>query len=325
MPCSSFFVRFMRIGCAYLLVAGCLVYAAAAATDTTATKPAAKTADTHRVVASPQDRPLTPLTIIGSLAKVNAGKVSPWDLPTVDLSTMTAGFGYGSAGPFYATGNMFSFCGRTFIRATDPKTGVHVVEVTAPFTSPFALTLGNPTVMNTHIFPRVFRLNTAEPILLYTYLENLAKQTKSPIGVLGWAEMPDVEGLALKRAPIDGESLAGSKKDDYVETLHAQTAHVVYFAVVVPQWNTLGRASRNARALSKVAFDYAPDEGQVTPTALINVHAALVNEEAPSDFDTSPILINRLRAVTVKDIMHLQGSTTIQRGEVMIYQLQYMN
>ncbi len=270
-----------------------------------------------------QDRPLASVDVYGTLARVTGGHVSPWDLMPMDLSAVPAGLGYGTVKRFSTTGEMISFAGRTFIRSTDPKTGVQVVEVPGAFKSPYALFVGTPKVTDHEVFPRVYRLNSDVPQLLYTYLEGLANETQSPIGVLGWLEMPDVEGIALKRAPIDGESLMGSKKDDYVETVRAQGAHVVFFAVVVPTKCALGRPSLNAYALSPVAFDYIPDDS-APATTLINVRGALVEESAPNTYDTSPLLMKGLQTVTVKDVLHLQGSTTVKSGIAVVYRMQYL-
>jgi hypothetical protein len=269
------------------------------------------------------DRPLAPIDVVGTLPRVTGGHVSPWDLIPLDLSGAVAGLGYATEKRFSTTGELLSFAGRTFIRSTDAKTGVRVVEVPGTFKTPFALYMSAPKVVDRQVFPRVYRLNSEVPQLLYSYLEALADETASPIGVLGWLEMPDVEGLALKRAPIDGESLMGSKKDDYVETVRAQNAHVAFFAIVVPTKCALGRSSLNAYALTPDAFDFVPDE-TVPAATLVHVHGALVDQSAPNDYDTSPLLMKGLQRVTVKDILHLQGATTVKSGVAMVYRLQYV-
>ena len=284
------------------------------------------------------DRPLVPVAIIGSLERVNQGAVSPWDLTTVDMNGTIGGLGAGTIGPYRAIGEMLSFAGRTFIRSTDPKTGVKVVEVTEPFASPFALLVAAPKtpyarIMATELkfpfilktngkednaFPRAYRLTgKEEPVLLHAILEKLAVEVRSPIAVLGWVEAPSVEGTALKKAPINDESLTGSEKDAYLDTIKATDEHLVFFAIVSP---VLPISTVSNDYLAKTIFDYNPEQGQPA-AALIHVHGALVNEAAPGLFATAPLVLSGLSKVTVKDICHVYGTSTVRQGFFLVYRL----
>lgn len=268
---------------------------------------------------TPVDRPFVKVKVLGSLPQVNAGAVSPWDLLPLDTSHSIAALGHGTLGRYNATGEMLSFAGRTFIRAINPKTGaVQVVETRDPYQSPFAIVLG-PLAGNSleMVFPRTYRFTETEPQLLHTVLERLAVEVNGPIGVIGWAEMPEVEGAALKRAPVENEPLTSSNKDQYLEAMRARDAHVVFFAVVSP---VLALPPVTNTLLTAKAFDYTPEQGQPA-AALVHIHAALVNEPTPMPCTTTPLLLEGLRAVTVNDICHLYGTSTVQRGVFMVFQL----
>ena len=289
------------------------------------------------------DRPIVATSVIGSLQQLNMGQVSPWDLSMIDTTGMIGGLGAGTLGKYAGIGDMLSFAGRTFIRSTNPKTGVQVVEVTKPFKSPFAILVANPptlTLDNTTqatvpllgkmaprstkdlkaAFPRVYRVVAgAEPQLLHSVLEKLANEVQCPIAVLGWAEMPTVEGIALKKSPIDDQSLTGSQKDQYLDTIKTTDANLVFFAVVSP---VMYAGTVENTLFEQGAFDYNPDQG-VPAAALIHVHGALVNEAPPEMFETSPLMLNKLKTVTVKDILHVYGTSLIKSGVLQVFRLKY--
>ncbi|MHB9134266.1 MAG: hypothetical protein ACYDBB_24615 [Armatimonadota bacterium] len=269
------------------------------------------------------DRPIVPFVLTGSLQRVLGGQISPWDFTQLNLSGMDAAFGVGTVGKDNAAGEMFSFAGRTFIRSTNPKTGVELVEVPKDFRVAFSAAVPANVVYGTEVvFPRVQRINFAQPRLLQAMLEEYANATQYPIGVLGWVQMPEVEGVALKRAPINDEGIFGSKKDDYLETLRARDANVVFFAVVLP--STLQRPSLNAYLVSRAAFaetPKGPEGGTVAPAAAVNIHGALVNEAIPNDWETRALIMPGLQKVTVKDILQIHGFSSVQRGALFIYRL----
>lgn len=279
--------------------------------DTPATKPLQIEAD----------RPIVPFAITGSLRAVNAGRVSPFELLPVENARWIAALGAGTLDRDRNTGDMLMLAGRTFIRTTDPKTGVKLVEVTTPYKTPFAMAMMTPLNDGQVVFPRVYRLDNAEPGLLHTALENLAKDAGAPIGVIGWVEMPDVEGIAIKRAPIENEALTGSKKDQYLDTIQLKEKNVAFFAVVVPA--SLPRPSLNASLIGRLAMDFDPEQGKPA-AALIHVHGALVDRPAPADYVSAPLIMDGLKQVKVEDILHLYGFSTIKRGMLMVYRIDYL-
>ena len=273
------------------------------------------------------DRPFATVHTTGSLPLVNAGQVSPWDLQDVDPAGMVGGLGTGTLKKYFATGEMLSFFGRTFIRTTDPKTGAKVVEVDAPFRTPFSLMIKPvPGQMKlstgelAEVFPRTYRLIGSEPRLLHSVLEKLAIEANSPIAVVGWAKMPEVDGAAMKKAPIGDQPLTGEKKADILDDIRATDAHVVFFAVVSPM---LAISTPANTVLMGQAFDYDPEQG-LPAAALIHVHGALVNEPLPiPEAITAPIMIDRLQTVTVNDILHVYGTSSVSQGAFLVYRLQY--
>lgn len=267
------------------------------------------------------DRPIVPYEIFGSLQRVNAGMVSPWDFLTVDSSAWIAGLGTGTIGKDNATGETLTLAGRTFIRSTDPKTGVKVVEVARPYRAPFALAMQKQPDGSQPVFPRVFRVENTDPALLHTILENLAKDAGTAIGVIGWTDSPEVEGNALKRAPTDDKSLTGSEKDQYLDTIRAKDASVAFFGVVVPA--TLSRPSSNSVLIAKYSMEYDTAQGQPS-AALIHVHAALIDKPVPPNYSTAPLILEGIRQAAVKDICHLYGYTTVKRGVFLVYRLDYL-
>lgn len=275
------------------------------------------------------DRPFASVHTTGSLQLVNAGQVSPWDLQGIDPAGMVGGLGTGTLKKFNTAGEMLSFFGRTFIRTTNPKGGVKVVEVNAPFRSPFSLMIKPlpgqaklPTGEMAEVFPRTYRLTSNEPQLLHTVLEKLAVEADSPIAVIGWAEMPEVDGSALKKAPIGDQPLNGEKKAELLDDIRAQNAHVVFFAVISPM---LAISKPANTVLMGQAFDYDPEQGQPA-AALIHVHGALVNEPLPiPDAITAPIMIERLQTVTVNDILHVYGTSSVTKAAFLVYRLEYPN
>jgi len=260
------------------------------------------------------DRPKIPVTITGDAKLVDAYKVSPWDYKSLDLSGSIGALGVGTMGKYVASGDMLSFTGRTFIRTTDPKAGIQVIELSKeqPFRSPFSVSI----YAKDFVFPRVYRLNATEPKLLYSVLEQLATESKGPVAVLGWVDMPEVDGTALKRAPLADAEL-GADKNNYAETLQVHDAHVVFFAVVVPPMKLPSKA---AIALTETAFGTLPEKG-AAPTTLIHVHAALVQEAAPINYETSPLIIEKMHEVTVKDILQIEGASSIQKGSLLVYRM----
>lgn len=265
--------------------------------------------------ATDEDRPLVTPVLAGNLTVVNAGEATAFKCAPIDARTMVGALGLATMKKDRALGDMISFAGRTFIRSTDPKTGVKIIETPGPFLAPFYL--GIPDGQT--VFPRVVRIDAAEPQLLHAMLEEMAKAAQSPIAVLGWVDAPDVNGIALKRAPIEGDSLNGSNKNDYLDTISQRTAHLVFVAVVVPPM-TVNTVS-NYR-FSRVLFDFDTTQGQPA-AALIHVHGALVAQAAPPDFATAPLMLKSLQDVTVSDVLHVYGSSTIQRGTAIVYRLQY--
>lgn len=274
------------------------------------------------------DSPPADVTLTGSLERVNNGQVSPWDLTTIDPAGAVAGLGAGTLKRLKNTGDMMSFAGRTFLRTVDPKQGVKLVEVTGQkIQSPFALTIAPAMLRDpktkefVEVFPRTLRIDGTEPQLLHSLLEQLALQVNGPIGVLGWVDMPDLDGIALQRAPINDESLTGANKGEYLEAIHRENAHVVFFAVVAP---ALKLSPLSNSLLTANAFDYNPDEGMPN-AALVHMHGAIVEEAAPEStpYLTTPILLKKLQKVTVTDILHVYGASTLQRGVLMVYRLQY--
>lgn len=261
------------------------------------------------------DRPPAPLVISGSLQRVNAGNVMTWNFLSTDLSKDFAALGTGTNGKDMATGDLISFGGRTFIRAVDPKGGpTQVVEVKGAFRSAFVLSI--PTV-NEPVPPRVCRLELAEPQLLHTVLEQLGVEAQSPLAVLGWVDMPDLQGLAIKKAPVYCEGLMGDKKDNYLETIQANDAHIVFFAVVSP---VLAKQNVAAYVLTQKAYDVDPTLGQVSGS-LIHAHGALVAEAPPTDFTAKPGIMRALNTVTVKDVMQVLGTSSVKRGTLMVYRI----
>lgn len=273
------------------------------------------------------DRPFATVHTTGSLSLVNAGQVSPWDLQDVDPSGMVGGLGTGTLKKYYAAGEMLSFFGRTFIRTTDPKAGVKVVEVNAPFRTPFSLMIKPvpgqiklSTGELAEVFPRTYRLIGNEPRLLHSVLEKLAVDANSPIAVVGWTKMPEVDGTAMKRAPIGDQPLTGEKKPEILDDIRVTDANVVFFAVVSPM---LAISTPANTVLMGQAFDYDPEQG-VPAAALIHVHGALVNEPLPiPEAITAPIMIDQLQTVTVNDILHVYGTSSISQGAFLVYRLQY--
>ena len=268
------------------------------------------------------DRPFAAVNVTGSLQLVNAGQVSPWDLQGVNPVGFVGGLGTGTLKKYYTTGEMLSFFGRTFIRDTNPKTGPRVIEVTGPFRSPFSLMIkplpGPPLPGGefAEVFPRTYRLNSDEPQLLHSVLEKLAVEANSPIAVVGWAEMPEVDGSALKQAPIGDQPL----KADKLDAIRVTNAHVVFFAVVSPM---LAISTPANTLLMTQAFDFDPEQGQPA-AALLHVHGALVNEPVPiPGAVTSPIIIDRLKTVTVNDIIHVYGTSSVTQAAFLVYRLQY--
>jgi hypothetical protein len=271
---------------------------------------------TFAVAAQRADRTPAPVSILGSLSRVNAGMVSPWDYGMINADEMIAALGVGTVGKYQHTGEVISFLGRTFIRATTPKGAPTVFEVNTPLRSPFMVGIhAKPEVL-----PRVVRLSATEPRLLHTDLEKMANEAGAPIAVLGWADMPELEGNALKRAPSGDESLTGSKAGEYLDQLRLRNASVVFVAVVVPA--TLPRPSLNAATIAKMATDYDPSQGAPV-AALIHVHGAVVEEAPPASYNSTPILQEALRRTTVQEVLHIYGSSTIQRGFAMVYEINY--
>ena len=279
------------------------------------------------------DRPYALVNTVGSLERLNAGQVSPWDFKTINPANTLGGFGAGTINvstgmlkKYSMTGEMLSFCGRTFIRITDPTGAPKVMEMTGAFSSPFALTLTEfkdpkrPGKLFEEVFPRTYRLLGNEPQLLHSVLENLAIEGNSPIAVVGWAEMPRVDGIALKKAPGGDQLLYGDRKDEYLESIQATDAHLVFFAVVSPMLPIQPLANA---ILATQAFDLNPDQGQPA-AALIHAHGALVNEAVPCQtVVTSPILLDGLKRVTVNDILHVYGTSSIKNGAFIVYRLRY--
>ncbi|MHB0937234.1 MAG: hypothetical protein ACYDCO_15835 [Armatimonadota bacterium] len=273
------------------------------------------------------DRPFATVHTTGSLQLVNAGQVSPWDLQGVDPAGMVGGLGTGTLKKYFATGEMLSFFGRTFIRTTNPKGGVQVVEVSEPFRSPFSLMIKQvpgqlklSTGELAEVFPRTYRLIGNETQLLHTVLEKLAVEANSPIAVIGWAEMSEVDGSALKKAPIGDQPLHGDKKAEILDDIRATDAHMVFFAVVSPM---LAISKPANTVLMGQAYDYDPEQGQPA-AALIHAHGALVNEPLPiPDAITAPIMIERLQTVTVNDILHVYGTSSVTKAAFLVYRLEY--
>jgi len=343
--------RLVRFGslCLLLIGFGSLAWSAespaTAATAPLPALPATKApAPTVKTYIIPEvDRPFVPTGVIGSLQRLNMGQVNPWDLTTIDITGTIGAFGAGTTGKYAGIGEMLSFAGRTFIRSTDPKTGVNVVEMTQPFKSPFAVLVAAPpdVMQNTPpkvdapfllksmpkavkdsktVFPRVYRIFAGvEPQLLHSVLEKLANEVSGPVAVLGWVEMPTVEGIALKKSPIDSESLTGSQKDQYLDTINTNDQHMVFFAVVSP---IMPVGTINNALFEQGAFDYNPDQGQPA-AALIHVHGALVQEAPPEVFQTTPTLLAALKTVTVKDILHVYGTSLVKEGQLLVFRLKY--
>lgn len=270
------------------------------------------------------DRPFTLVNTVGSLQLVNDGGVSPWHLESVNPSLTLGGFGAGTLKGYKNTGEMLSFCGRTFIRTTNPKGDPKVVEVAGTFKSPFALTVTQDPLMAgklfEDVFPRTYRVSGDEPQLLHSVLEKLAVDAQCPIAVIGWAEMPQVDGVAMKKAPIGDQPLTGDKKDELLDTISTTDAHVVFFAVVSPMLSIPPVANT---ILAAQAFDMNPDQGQPA-AALIHVHGALVNEAVSHVTEiTAPLMLDGLKKVTVNDILHIYGTSSIKEGAFIIYRLRY--
>ncbi|HOF88474.1 MAG TPA: hypothetical protein PLZ36_10285 [Armatimonadota bacterium] len=266
------------------------------------------------------DRPVAPYAVLGSMARLNGGHVSPWDLFTLDTSSWIAGLGAGTLAKDTGVGETLTLAGRTFIRSTDPKTGVKLVEVNKPYPGVYALAMLKPTDAG-RVFPRAYRVENAEPALLHSLLENLADDAGVAIGVIGWADMPEAEGIALKRAPIHDKSLTGSEKDAYLETVRATDAHVAFFAVVVPA--VLPRPSLNSVLIARHSMEYDAAQGQPA-AALVHAHGALIDRAVPADYMTAPLIMDSLRTVGVKDICHLYGFSTVKRGVFLVYRLDYL-
>jgi hypothetical protein len=297
-----------------------LAVAALAQEMAPAAPPAALPAESAKPLQIEADRPIVPYQVFGSLTRVNGGQVSPWDLFPVDTSRWIAGLGTGTAGRHAAVGDTLTLAGRTFVRSTDPKMGVKVIELTKPYQGAFALAMVKPEGIH-NVFPRVYRVENTEPALLHTVLENLAKDAGTAIGIIGWTDMPEVEGIALKRAPIEDQSLTGSQKDAYLDTIRAKDANIAFFAVVVPA--VLPRPSLNSVLIARHSMDYDVAQGQPS-AALIHVHAALIDKAVPADYTTAPLILDGLRTVGVKDICHLYGFSTVKRGVFLVYRLDYL-
>jgi hypothetical protein len=261
------------------------------------------------------DRPYIPIRIFGSLAQVNAGRVSPWVPQLVDPTGYLGALGFGTPGRDQAMGELLTIAGRTFIRATDPKTGIKIVEMPGAVRSPFLLgiSFGNHPV----IFPRPVHVSEPAPKLLHTLLEEVARDADNAIAVLGWLDMPEAVGMALKKAPLYDDALFGDKRATYLDTIQVPNAHVMFFAIVAPAPSTLKRPSLNAALLKDVAFD-GPRAADAD-AALIHIHAAIVNEAAPKSFVTTPTILTGMHRATVKEILHLHGASTVSNGSLIVF------
>ncbi|MHB9026035.1 MAG: hypothetical protein ACYC7E_17995 [Armatimonadota bacterium] len=269
------------------------------------------------------DRPLLNMDLVGTIQRVNAGQISPWDYQTKNSSNLECALGLGMVPTmlnnwrkFDTVGTMVTFAGRTFIKTNDSKAETRVLEVSKSFQTPFCLSVG--TIPN-DIFPRPYRLTCTEPRLLHSVLEELANDAGSPIGVLAWVEMPEVNGVSFQRAPSEGESLLGEKRGDYLETVKANDASVVFFGAVSP---VMQRPSLNATMIAERALGLDLEQG-IPASALILVHGATIAEPLPLDYNTRPILATDFRKVTVKDVMQIQGTSTVKRGIFFVFRLNY--
>lgn len=260
------------------------------------------------LAASEVDRPLRPLYLMGSLAAVNSGQMAPWGWTKLNPGGLAGSLGFGTTGTIGEMGEMVSFAGRSFIRTVTPE-GVKVVEAKAPFRTPFAASV----LADGDIFPRAYRMDADEPMLLHSMLEKLAIDAKSPIAVVGWVTMAQAEGTALKRAPVNGEAPVG---ENAVDTISVNDVQVAFYAVVIPPVTRPDAERTRLAALTMDAPEIAAD------AAKMHVHGAIVEEAAPADYLTSPLILDGLRNVHVKDVFHVSATSTVKRGVALIYRLQ---
>ncbi len=251
----------------------------------------------------------------GQMANVSNGTIEMFSLVPVDDKNLVVNFGYGTVQSRENIGELFSFAGRNYIREVAPDATVRLLSTYQTIRTPLSVGLYNSSVIS----PRVFRVNYSNPVLLQALMNKAVQDIKEPVMVLGWVDMPEMNGEALKKAPIDGVSLNGDKRSEYIESVSGQNMRVIFSALAVPAKAIQSISS--ALFLDKI-FSINPTlkNNVDQPNTVIFAKAAITEDQIPDNYNTSPLVLAKLNSANVKDICTLLPTSTISKGILIFYQ-----
>jgi hypothetical protein len=264
------------------------------------------------------DTPHVPYTHTGSLRTLNTGCIGPWDLTSAVPEQFGLAMGFATPGFERDLGEMMAFGGKVYLQPTGPEGVLPVQRMVQPFSTAYVTGIPGPAFSAIDVFPRAFRLESPAPMPFPQAVDQLARATGGPCLILGWTTAPEVEGVAFRKAPIHGESLTGEKRPEYLATSRLSNVNLVFLAVAFPDVSL----TTPEYALSCQVLD--PSDMEVGGTRYY-AHAAVVTQEPPPNFYTSPMLLSDLKQVEVKSLLHFAPEsvgTTIQRGTFIVYRLQ---
>lgn len=251
----------------------------------------------------------------GQINNITNGTIEMFSLVSVDEKDLVLNFGYGTIVSRENIGELFSFAGRNYIRETSPNAPPKLLSTYQNIRTPLSVGVYNGSVIS----PRVFRVSYSNPVLLQALLNKAVQDIQEPVMVLGWVDMPEMNGEALKKAPIDGVSLNGDKRGEYIEAVNGQNLRVIFAALAVP--NKAKQSISSALFLDKV-FNVNPvlKNSEVQNNTVVFAKAAITEDPIPGNYNTSPLVLAKMNVANVKDICNLLPTSTISKGILIFYQ-----
>ncbi|MEI6520802.1 MAG: hypothetical protein WCO98_12305 [bacterium] len=251
----------------------------------------------------------------GQITNINNGTIEMFSLMPVEDKNLVVNIGYGTVISRENIGELFSFAGRNYIRQTSPDAAPKLISTYQNVRTPLSVGLYNHSIIS----PRVFRVSYSNPVLLQALMNKAVQDINEPVMVLGWVDMPEMNGEALKKAPIDGVSLNGDKRGDYIESVSGQNLRVIFSALAVP--DKPKQSISSALFLDKI-FNVNPqlkgNPGQTN--TVIFAKAAITEDPIPDNYNTSPLVLSKMNVANVKDICTLLPTSTISKGILIFYQ-----
>jgi hypothetical protein len=251
----------------------------------------------------------------GQAVNVNNGDIEMFSLVPVNENNLVVNMGYGTIVSRENIGELFSFAGRNYIRETSIDGAPKLLSTYQTVRTPLSVGVYNREVVS----PRVFRISYSNPVLLQALMNKVVQDIKEPVVVLGWVDMPEMNGEALKKAPIDKVSLNGDKRGEYIEAVNGQNVRVIFSALAIPD---KPKQSITASLFLDKIFNINPTmkSNVAQSNTVIFAKAAITEDKIPDNYYTSPLVLSKMNAANVKDICTLLPTSTISKGILIFYQ-----